>query len=132
MAEVWRKVRALRRKAIPAGLFEASDAGRVRTLPRTLTDGRAIGGVGLLPDADEDGYLWVKGGGMRVAVATLVCLAFHGPPEVRHLNGNRQDNRPGNLAWGSHKDNERDKRKQKLEERDDGTPPYLVGTGLGQ
>ena len=118
MGETWRPVRALRRKAIPARLFEASSKGRVRTLPRTLSDGRGIGGVGLLPDEDEDGYLWVKGGGLRVAVAVLVCLAFHGPPEVRHLNGDRQDNRPGNLAWGSHKDNERDKRKQKLEGRE--------------
>lgn len=40
----------------------------------------------------------------------LVCMAFHGRPkpktlQVRHLNGNRQDNRPQNLRWGTQQEN---------------------------
>ena len=43
-------------------------------------------------------------------VHRLVCAAFHGPTpspthEVRHLNGNPQDNRPDNLAWGTRIEN---------------------------
>jgi hypothetical protein len=48
-----------------------------------------------------------------VKVATMVCLAFHGPrPEghqVAHLNGNSLDNRAENLAWKTCKDNHADK-----------------------
>jgi hypothetical protein len=134
MGELWRPVPACRWYGIPAGLFEASSEGRVRTLPRTLTDGRRIGGVGLLPAPDRDGYLWVKGGGRRVAVAVLVCLAFHGPPEVRHLNGNNQDNSPGNIQWGSHWMNMQDWKKHRREERERrvGQPPSPPRRHLGQ
>lgn len=45
-------------------------------------------------------------------VHRLVCEAFHGPPpeghEVRHLNGDRLDNRRENLAWGTRKENAAD------------------------
>lgn len=40
----------------------------------------------------------------------LVQLAFAGPPEVRHLDGDRTNNRPENLEYGSHWRNEQDKR----------------------
>ncbi len=44
------------------------------------------------------------------SVHRLVCLAFHGTPkpaslQVRHLNGNPDDNRPENLAWGTQQEN---------------------------
>lgn len=45
-------------------------------------------------------------------VHSLVCAAFHGPcPNgmvCRHLNGLRRDNRPENLAWGTHSENSQD------------------------
>ena len=45
----------------------------------------------------------------------LVIRAFHGPNPgemvCRHLDGNPSNNRPENLAWGTHKDNEDDKRR---------------------
>ena len=49
------------------------------------------------------------------AVHRLVCMAFHGMPpsaahQVRHLNGNRTDNRPCNLAWGTQKENWTDRK----------------------
>lgn len=68
----------------------------------------------------NDGYLRVSvrlssNKTLRPGVHQLVALAFLGPPpshlarpEVRHLNGNRSDNRAVNLAWGSRKDNGQD------------------------
>jgi hypothetical protein len=45
----------------------------------------------------------------RMFVHELIALAFHGPkPEgfvTRHLNGNPADNRPENLAYGTHEQN---------------------------
>lgn len=46
-------------------------------------------------------------------VHRIICETFNGPPapdqEVRHLNGDRSDNRASNLAWGTHAENEADK-----------------------
>src|SRR4051812_30143481 len=43
-------------------------------------------------------------------VHRLICLAFHGEPpvsamQVRHLDGNPENNTPDNLAWGSQEEN---------------------------
>jgi len=111
MGETWRRI------PVHPG-YEASSEGRVRSVDRTLSDGRQAGGVVLSPWLDKDGYPTVRLGRKNQQVHVLVCLAFHGPPEVRHLDGNRRNGKPGNLAWGSHKENERDKRKQKLEGRE--------------
>ena len=48
-------------------------------------------------------------------VHRLICQAFHGVPEpvtlqTRHLNGNRTDNRPENLAWGTQYENWQDRK----------------------
>ena len=48
-----------------------------------------------------------------VRVHRLVAMAFHGPPPfegavVRHLNGNKLDNRVENLAWGTQAENVQD------------------------
>ena len=114
MAEAWRKVPACRWYGIPAGVFEGSSAGRVRVA------GVVRGGA-----PDKDGYLRVKHRGRWFSVAVLVALAFHGPPEVRHLSGNRQVNIPAKLEWGSRRQNERDKGEKKEERRkeDGGYPP---------
>lgn len=47
-------------------------------------------------------------------VHALVCSAFHGPKsdpklQVRHLNGDRLDNRPENLRWGTCSENMHDR-----------------------
>lgn len=48
------------------------------------------------------------------SVHRLVCMAFHGMPsngqETRHLNGDKSDNRPENLCWGTAAENWHDKR----------------------
>ena len=47
------------------------------------------------------------------SVHRLIATAFHGPcppgMQCRHLDGNKANNRPGNLAWGTLSDNARDK-----------------------
>ena len=69
---------------------------------------------------DRDGYLRVtlaKGqgaGAKRIhrAVHQIVCAAFHGEAqalEVRHLDGNRRNNKPENLAWGTRQENSDDR-----------------------
>jgi hypothetical protein len=104
MPERWRKI-----TGHPG--YEASDRGRVRSADRVLSDGRTAGGVVLVPTLDKDGYERVKLGRRLVPVHVAVLLAFHGRPEGRHLNGDQHDNTPGNLTWGTHRENERDKRR---------------------
>ena len=50
-------------------------------------------------------------------VHVLICIAFHGAPplgkpEVCHGDGDKGNNRPGNLRWGDRADQQRDKRRQ--------------------
>lgn len=65
------------------------------------------------------GYLTIslshQGKKVTKGVHRLVCMAFHGMPTpatlvARHLNGNPQDNRPENLAWGDQYENWQDRR----------------------
>jgi len=44
------------------------------------------------------------------AVHRLICMAFHGMPpqksmQVRHLDGNPENNQPKNLKWGTQEEN---------------------------
>ena len=118
MRETWRKVPACRWYGIPAGVFEASSEGRVRTVDRTLSDGRRAGGVVLKTVLDKDGYQRVKVGRRPVGVHVLVCLAWHGVPEVRHLGDSNQDNRPELLTWGTRRQNEGDKKEKRKRENE--------------
>ena len=104
---------------IPAGFFEASNEGRVRTVRRTIADGRTAGGAVLTPAPDKDGYLRVKVAGRPFGVHVLVCLAWHGPPEVRHLGDGVTDNQPERLVWGSRRENERDKKEKRKREKEE-------------
>jgi hypothetical protein len=81
-----------------------------------LEDGTIIGkyGTPLKPQRDRDGYLEVRpyhnGRARTRRVHQLVCEAFHGERpspehEVRHLNGERTDNRASNLRWGTKAEN---------------------------
>ena len=119
MRERWRKIPASRLLGVPAGWGEASSLGRVRRTGRRQV---------LAGSVDGDGYRYHTVGRRRVGEHVLVCLAWKGPPEVRHLPGahDRQDNRPEVLAWGSRWENEQDKREQAdKKEREDGYyPPF--------
>jgi len=107
--ERWRNIRRARG-------YRVSSLGRVRSVPRTLSDGRQHGGQVLEPYPDDDGYLCVKIRGETVRVHHLVLEAFHGPRpyglEGCHGPGGSQDNRAEVLRWDTHRENERDKKRQ--------------------
>ena len=79
--------------------LEASDQGGVR-----------LNGEIVKQSLMSHGYMRVRvGPGKRETVHKLVALAFLGPKpdghEVRHLNGDRSDNRAANLAYGTRAEN---------------------------
>ncbi len=98
--ETWKRIPASRLLGVRAG-YQASGDGDVRSVPRTLADGRPAGGKVLAQQLDDDGYPTVKVAGKRVRVAILVQLAWAGLPQVMHLDDDRRNSRPENLAWGS-------------------------------
>lgn len=100
MRETWRPVRRSLMYRVPAGVFEGSSLGNVKVLGEVAE-----------PEPDKDGYLRVRYKGRWYSVAVLVALAFKGEPQVRHL-GERTDNRPAKLAWGSKWENEQDKKRK--------------------
>jgi hypothetical protein len=72
-----------------------------------------VGGV------DKDGYrklILIDDAGCRryVRHASVICEAFHGTRPhgngVRHLDGNRKNDKPFNLKWGTQKENCADKK----------------------
>lgn len=113
--EEWRPVEGY------VGLYEVSNLGRVRSLPRFVRSrggGTAsIDGRILKPSPVEGGYLQVRlardGRQKAVNIHRLVLAAFCGPRppgmETRHLNNDPADNRVENLRWGTRKENAADK-----------------------
>lgn len=85
------------------GLYEVSDQGRVRSLPRATTSGRI-----LKQGYTNMGYLFVSlSNGKRTSrgVHRLMGLAFlpnpDDLPQVRHLDDDKNNNHLSNLAWGT-------------------------------
>ena len=111
--EVWRPVIGWE------GLYEVSNKGRVRSLPRHV-EGKGIrkfwpGRVISQSAHPDGGHKYLKlcrdGTSTTVRVHRLVLEAFVGPPEGRmccHINGNPADNRVENLYWGTNSDNQYD------------------------
>ena len=67
----------------------------------------------------KKGYVTISmshnGNKVTKSVHRLICMAFHGLPEnksmqVRHLDGNPNNNRPSNLKWGTQAENWQDRR----------------------
>lgn len=99
--------------------YEVSDLGNVRSVDRWIerVDGRRYFYAGKLLTGTangRDGYRYVQTGlqgGFFVAIA--VCTAFRGSPgpgeQVRHLDGNNQNNRLDNLLWGTASENNYDR-----------------------
>lgn len=110
-AEEWR--------AIPewAGIYEASDLGQVRSLPRLVAHYK--GGMRQLPGCvlkqvvSDSGYANVNlsrdNKPRRQFVHRLVAYAFLGPKpdgmEICHGDGDRLNNALSNLRWDSHSAN---------------------------
>ena len=105
------------RKIRRAPGYKVSSTGRVRSLPRILSDGRAHGGQALRPYPDQDGYLCVTIRGERVKVHHLVLEAFHGPRpyglEACHGPDGLLDNRAEVLRWDTHQENLKDRERNK-------------------
>lgn len=104
------------------GLYEVSNQGRVRSLPRTRDTserGRRQHWPGqiLNPSSRHAGHLVVtlrdSPRHLSEYVHRLVAQEFIPNPEnhplVRHLDDNPKDNRVENLAWGTYSDNTQDK-----------------------
>lgn len=102
--------------------YEASSIGRVRSMDRVVeaTNGqlRPCRGRILKPWIDRKGYyqvqVWAHGIGRTRPVHVLVLSAFAGVrPDWAdcccHNNGDRTDNRPSNLRWGTYSDNSQDR-----------------------
>ena len=115
MAETWRPVKASRMYRVPGRTFEASSEGRVRLVSGQMLDG----------SPDEDGYLRVQHV-RKFFVHVLVILAWQGEPQVRHLGESNQDNRPAKLAYGSARENGRDKGNRGRKERGVSPPPQRL------
>ena len=100
------------------GYYEVSSEGRVRSIPRTLPDGRARKGKVLKQCTTKgNGRLKVTlardGRSTNVKVHQLVAQAFLGSAPVGktlvlHNDGNHLNNRARNLRWGNYSDNVRD------------------------
>src|SRR4030095_4071401 len=90
--------------------YLVSDTGLVWSKPRLRTKG------GLMRPLRHQGYLQLhlRRDGVRILtkVHILIAHAFLGPGPsgmaIRHLNGNGEDNRKDNLAYGTQSDNIRD------------------------
>jgi hypothetical protein len=105
------------------GLYEVSDQGRVRSLDRVETSvawGRRVRcGRAMKPKIGNNGYVQVMlrrpGERHTFLVHRLVAMAFMGCPATGlhccHNNGNKRDNRLGNLRWDTSAGNNADKRK---------------------
>jgi hypothetical protein len=104
------------------GAYQASNLGRVRSLPREVPRFSKDGAIkALVRYKGKVLSSWAKdcghhnvllGANNTQLVHRLVLLAFVGPPEpgqeCRHLNGNPADNRLENLTWGSRLENRAD------------------------
>lgn len=104
--ELWRVIPSL-----PGVL--ASTRGRLMVVPTvgTMPNGGVRHYSGRARTGSWDGNRYVFGfQGTTYKVARLICEAFHGapPPEkpvCMHLDENSRNNVPGNLAWGTQKEN---------------------------
>ena len=116
----WRDIEGEAWRVIPGyeGYYEVSSEGRVRSVPRTLPDGRQRKGK-LLKQSTTKGNGRLKvtlakdGRSTNVKVHQLVAQAFLGAaPDgktlVLHSDGNHLNNRAANLRWGNYSDNVRD------------------------
>lgn len=93
-------------------LYEVSNLGRVRSIPRLGTAG-GIRKVEMNPCGYFSLRLFKDGTKTRKNIHSLVVRSFRGPPtekglECRHLNGDPLDNRLENLVWGTSAENSAD------------------------
>lgn len=119
MAEIWKPVPGF------GNHYEASSLGRARSKARIVRKRMFNGVIAsqkygariLAGSNDGRGYkvlhLSVGGKKIRIGAHRMVAMAFHGLPkeghECCHNNGVSFDNRPENLRWDTHLNNNRDR-----------------------
>jgi len=102
------------------GLYAVSDAGRIKSLPRTIRVNhynRTLPERVLRPLPHTGGYarymLWKSGAAHQTYGHKLVLEAFVGPRptglQACHNNGDRTDNRLCNLRWDTPSANQADR-----------------------
>lgn len=109
--ETWRTIPSLPH-------YEASSWGRVRRKPhlKPLPGNRGMrryGGkpyYGVLRPGTGGPRYFMMDGKKNYRVARLVCEAFHGPPppgkpNCLHRDEDALNNKPGNLKWGTQREN---------------------------
>lgn len=105
----------------PCPDYMAGDDGMIYSRTRYAGFGRKhyVDWYPLKPGRGTRGYFLVclchQNKSVSRTIHRLVCSAFHGAPEsksmqVRHLDGNRENNRPENLAWGTRYENWADRK----------------------
>jgi hypothetical protein len=111
------------------GFYQVSDEGRVRSMVRMTPEAIARGvrkekqilAFGHNKQGRRQVVLSKLGMLKRVQVHTLVLLAFVGPCpaglECLHGDNDYTNNRPGNLKWGTHTENMRDKQRHGTQSR---------------
>ena len=95
--------------------YDVSSEGRIQ---------RVVGGRGcrvghiMSQRINRDGYacvtLYRNNTKRGYLVSRVVCASFHGPPptdshHAAHTDGDKLNNRPGNLRWATQEENEADK-----------------------
>ena len=121
MSEEWKQIPGF------GGHYEASTLGRVRVKDRVVTKRHRMGALieqfypsHLLKSycGDKWGHQYVTIGvdnkALKIGVHRMVLLAFVGEPpsgcEGCHNNGDPSDNRPENLRWDTHFNNNQDRK----------------------
>jgi NUMOD4 motif-containing protein/HNH endonuclease len=103
--EIWKDIKDFE------GLYQVSNFGRVRSLPRMVLRGKSfgiMGGIILKSFLDKNGYLKVNlsngiGNRFQKWVARLVAQAFIdnplNKPQINHKDGIKTNNLIDNLEW---------------------------------
>ena len=102
------------------GKYAAGSDGEIYCYSKARNNARKPYPFPLAKRIGSNGYYFVaiiiKGKRKTQAIHPLICRAFHGEkPEncqlVRHVDGVKLHNLPGNLRWGTYYQNEADKRR---------------------
>lgn len=122
LAEIWRPIPGY------GNHYEASDQGRIRVkdryvekrhnsgaIMRQFYPGRLLSPTRGSPQGHRKVHIGFDRKRIGVAVHRLVLLAFVGPApvgtEACHNNGDASDNRPVNLRWDTHFENNQDRKR---------------------